>query len=41
MNNSLKSLLEVPTSRVGEINALLLAPDNRAIKAFLEVVERY
>jgi hypothetical protein len=41
MNDSLRSLLEIPSSRVGEINALLLDPDNRAINGFLEVVERY
>jgi len=41
MNDNLRDLLRIPQLCVDEINALLLNPDNRAINAFLEVVEKY
>jgi hypothetical protein len=41
VSDSLRNLLEIPVSCVDDINALLLDPDNRAINAFLEVVEKY
>ena len=41
MSDSLRNLLEIPVSCVDEINGLLLDPDNRAINAFLEVVEKH
>jgi len=41
MSDKLGKLLEIPASCVDEINALLLDPDNRAIDAFLKVVEKY
>jgi hypothetical protein len=41
MNDNLRDVLKIPTSCVDEINALLLDPNNQAINAFLEVVEKY
>jgi uncharacterized protein (DUF2384 family) len=41
VSDSLRNLLEIPASCVDEINALLLDPNNQAVNAFLEVVERY
>jgi hypothetical protein len=41
VSDSLRNLLEISVSCVDDINALLLDPDNRAINAFLEVVEKY
>jgi hypothetical protein len=41
MNDNLRNLLEIPASCIDEINALLLDPNNQAINAFLEVVEKY
>ena len=41
MSNNLRDLLEIPTTCMDEINALLLDPDNQAINAFFEVVEKY
>lgn len=41
MSDSLRNLLEIPVSCVDEINALLLDPDNRAVNAFLEIVQKY
>ena len=41
MSGSLRDLLEIPASCVDELNALLLDPNNQAVNAFLEVVEKY
>ena len=41
MSDSLRDLLKIPASCVEEINALLLDPNNQAVNAFLEVVEKY
>ena len=41
MGNNLRDLLRIPESCVDEINALLLDPNNQAVNAFLEVVEKY
>jgi hypothetical protein len=41
MSDSFRDRLEIPASCVDEINALLLDPNNQAINAFLEVVEKY
>jgi hypothetical protein len=41
VSDSLRNLLEIPVSCVDDINALLLDPNNQAINAFLEVVEKY
>ncbi len=41
MGDSLRDLLEIPSSCVEEINALLLDPNNQAVNAFLEIVEKY
>ena len=41
MGNNLRDLLKIPSSCVEEINALLLDPDDQAINAFLQVVEKY
>ncbi|RLC67614.1 MAG: hypothetical protein DRI48_01830 [Chloroflexi bacterium] len=41
MGNNLRNGLKIPTSCLDEINALLLDPDNRAVNAFLEMVEKY
>ncbi len=41
MVNELQTRLAIPSERLDEINALLLDPNNRAIKAFLDVVARY
>ena len=41
MSDSLRNLLEIPVSCVDDINALLLDPNNRALNAFLEVIEKY
>jgi hypothetical protein len=41
MSDSFRDLLEIPASCVDEINALLLDPNNQAVNAFLEVVEKY
>ncbi len=41
MADNLRDLLEISTSCVDEINALLLDPNTEAINAFLAVVEKY
>jgi hypothetical protein len=41
VNPDLRELLEIPASCLDEINALLLDPNNQAVNAFLEVVEKY
>jgi len=41
MSDNLRELLQIPVSCVDEINALLLDPNNQAVNAFLEVVEKY
>jgi hypothetical protein len=41
MGDNLRDLLQISPSCLDEINELLLDPDNRAINAFLEVVEKY
>lgn len=41
MTNDLQARLAISSEQLDEINALLLDPNNRAIKAFLEVVARY
>jgi hypothetical protein len=41
MNDGLRNLLEIPASRVDEINALLLDPDSRVVNDFLAVVAKY
>ena len=41
MTDNVRDLLKISTSVVDEINALLLDPNNRAVNAFLEVVQKY
>jgi len=41
MSDYLRDMLKISTSCVDEINALLLDPNNQAVSAFLEVVEKY
>ena len=41
MTDNVRDLLKISTSCVDEINALLLDPNNQAVNAFLEVVEKY
>ncbi|MCX7852782.1 MAG: hypothetical protein N2383_08360 [Caldilineales bacterium] len=41
MDDSLRQRLAIPTARLEELNALLLAPDVRVIDDFLAVVARY
>ena len=41
MENALQHRLEIPASRLDEINALLLDPDSRAIQDFLRVVQKH
>jgi hypothetical protein len=41
MGDNLRDLLQISPSCLDEINELLLDPHNRAIDAFLEVVEKY
>ena len=41
MGDNVRELLKIPASAVDEINALLLDPNNQAVNAFLEVVEKY
>jgi hypothetical protein len=41
MASNLRDLLEISTSCVDEINALLLDPNTEAINAFLRVIEKY
>jgi len=41
MSDNLRELLQIPVSCIDEINALLLDPNNQAVNAFLEVVEKY
>ncbi|MCJ7660987.1 MAG: hypothetical protein MUO67_17700, partial [Anaerolineales bacterium] len=41
MSADMRKLLRIPTSRLDDINAILLDPDSRVINEFLEVVEKY
>ncbi|MFH2103923.1 MAG: hypothetical protein ABIJ39_11280 [Chloroflexota bacterium] len=41
MDEKLRQLLKIPTSRLDAINAVLLDPDERVINDFLAVVEKY
>jgi hypothetical protein len=41
MDESMRKLLQIPASRLDDINAVLLDPDMRAINDFLAVVEKY
>jgi len=41
MPADMRKLLQIPTSRLDDINAILLDPNSRAINDFLEVVEKY
>jgi hypothetical protein len=41
MDETYRQLLKIPTSRLEEINAVLLNPDSKVINAFLEVVGKY
>lgn len=41
MANELRNLLKIPTSRLDEINAVLVNPDMRVINDFIAVVEQY
>jgi hypothetical protein len=41
MSHNLRELLEIPITCIDEINALLLNPNNQAVNAFLEVIEKY
>ncbi len=41
MGETMQELLKISAAAVDEINAMLLDPGNRAVKAFLDVVARY
>jgi len=41
MNTSLQGLLEIPTSRLEDINRVLLDPQMEVIQEFLGVVAKY
>jgi hypothetical protein len=41
METDLRNRLKIASNRLDEVNAFLLDPDNPAINAFLEVVDRY
>ncbi len=41
MDDKLRQLLEIPTSRLEEINAILLDPDTQVVNDVLKVVEKY
>jgi len=41
MYADMRKLLQIPTSRLDDINAILLDPNSRAINDFLEIVEKY
>jgi hypothetical protein len=41
MSADMRKLLQIPTSRLDDINAILLDPKSRVINDFLEVVEKY
>ena len=41
MSADMRQLLQIPTSRLDDINAVLLDPDSRVINDFLAVVEKY
>jgi hypothetical protein len=41
MDETYRQLLKIPTSRLEEINKVLLDPDSKVINAFLEVVGKY
>jgi hypothetical protein len=41
MDHTLRNLLKIPYERLDDINDILLNPDMRVIKDFLEVVEKY
>lgn len=41
MSTNLKDRLRISAERLAELNGFLLAPDNRVIDAFLEIVSRY
>ena len=41
MVNKLQDRLQISAAHVDEINALLLDPDNQAMRAFMDVIDRY
>ena len=41
MSADMRELLQIPTSRLDDINAILIDPNSRVINDFLEVVEKY
>ncbi|HZD55375.1 MAG TPA: hypothetical protein VE136_01530, partial [Anaerolineales bacterium] len=41
MDTTIRRLLGIPTSRLDDINAVLLDPNSRVINEFLEVVDKY
>lgn len=41
MSNDLRQLLRIPTSRLEDINAILVDPDMRVINDFLSVISKY
>ena len=41
MIDNLQDRLRIPDARLNEINALLLNPDSRVTRAFLDVVRKY
>lgn len=41
MNNDLQQLLKIPSDRLDAINEVLLDPDSKIIRAFLDVVAKY
>jgi hypothetical protein len=41
MDNTIRQLLEIPTARLDDINAVLMDPDSEVINEFLEVVDKY
>ena len=40
MTDDLRQLLKIPTSRLDDINAILIDPDMRVVNDFLDVVAR-
>ena len=41
MDNTIRQLLEIPSARLDDINAVLMDPDSEVINEFLEVVDKY
>jgi hypothetical protein len=41
MDKTIRQLLEIPTSHLDDINAVLLDPNSRVISEFLQVVDKY